>query len=231
MRSPLFLALLIAVSGCAIARPLAPPESVVEFGEGYVDDRFDGASLAVVVGAYDVQDLGGVRAHLGASSEEQSAVDSAYVAFFAGAVPLAFSEAHLRLGEVHVIDQRDSRSLSAGGHPADGARLSFSAFDSGPDLVLLIDTLHVYRARYTDTVSGPPDANGIPSSRISMRETARIDSDIVLWDNREGRVAASGRLEAEEAMEIVPSRRLYAGAVAEFAEQLGKKTPVVRVVP
>ena len=166
--------------------------------------------LAVVLGPAAVADEG-VAKHLGGTPET---ANSTYHAFFADRLPLAFlTTAQVR--ETRVLDPAAYDHAGSGPRPSDGTQLTFEGFD--PDLVLFVDTLRVSRATYLGNVMGGGPATG---------STLRLDTDIVLWDNRTGREVASGRLETEEGLPNFQIRKGYEDVVGEFVEQLAQFTPV-----
>ena len=209
-------AFVLLLTGCANYVSDAPPDSRIDVSDAYAEDALATASLAVVVGEVVVTD-DAVSTHLGGAPE---AAGATYRAFFARQLPTAFGTA--RVGRVEVVDAAALGLATA--RPADGARLD--ALDA--DFVLLLDTLHVRRATYyRETIPVQPgQAAGPPALRQTAEENLRIDTGIVLWDNRSGAEVAAGRLDTERELVFARSRAVYEDAVREFVEQLARFTPL-----
>lgn len=210
------IAALMALSGCAGTVSSTPPDSRIDVAEAYAEGALAQASLAVVVGAVAVTD-DAVAEHIGGTA---GTMDETYRSFFIDTLPTAFRTA--QTGRVEVVGA--SALGLATTRPADGDR--FETLDA--DFVLLLDTLHVDRAVYY--ISTPGTVN--PQTGASSRQTTadvnlRIDTNIVLWDNRRGAEVAAGRLDTERGLSAFNrSRATYEDAVREFVEQLARFTPL-----
>ena len=211
---------LLVLAGCASPISDLPPASRIDVAEGYAES-LDDAALAVVVAGVTVTD-DAVATHLGGDVVD---MDETYWTFFAAQLPVAFRTA--RVGEVRVFT----------GDVAPGAQqfLDKRAFEFGdfePDLVLLLDTLHVRRATYyTHHTTGVGGVGQPPAATTTTsQQKLRIDTDVVLWDRAREAEVASGRLETERALEpIGRSRSQYEDAVRELVEQLARFTPLEMV--
>lgn len=213
-RRSIFVLLGCALAGCASTTiGSRPPESQVRVDQAYVADPAAPPRLAVVLGPVAVTDSVGVARHVGGTPGDAA---STYRAFFAERLASAvFEGAHV--GEVRVLEPAAYARDGAGPRPADGARLSFDDFE--PDLVLLLDTLHVRRTSYIFVGLNGPDND----------ENLRLDTRVVLWDNEGGREVASGPLETERGLNKMSGRATrgsYEAAVGEFVEQLARYTPI-----
>ena len=204
------------LSGCAGPVSSAPPDSRIDIADGYAEDALADASLAVVLGPVSVTDEG-VAMHLGGSTAD---MDATYRAFFASEIPDAFAIA--RVGEVTAVEG------AALGVPAtlppSGTR--FESIDA--DFVLLLDTLHVDRATYYRSTPGTVNPQtGMQMQTTTKSENLRVDTDVVLWDNRRGALVAGGRLDTERGLSPLESKETtYKNAVREFVEQLARFTPL-----
>ncbi len=197
-----------------------PPHSNLSVAADYGTLDVEGASLAVVLDASSivVDDAEAVLAHVGEGVDAPTVLRSLIEVRF----PAALKE-EAPFGEVFVVDPADLPPSALA--PTSGT--TFEVVGRTPDFVLYIDSLHQYRAKYpSGGIAGLGGAPGMPGMGGGFTQAVRDDVDYRLWDNRAGRLAASGRVESEENITLIPGRGAYVGAVEEMAEKLTQELRV-----
>ena len=184
---------LLAFGGCATYS--VPPRSDFTV---QTPVSVDGATMAVVLDAntFLLDDASAVATHVGGGDDPKESMRE----LLAVVLPRALRE-EAPFGAVTVLD-----AAALTGSLAD------IAAEAGTDLVLVVDGFHQYRARYQTPM--------MMGSGGSQSQAVRQDVDYRLWDARAGAEVASGRVESEEQIPLVPNRRNYVGAVEEMAEKL-----------
>lgn len=176
-----------------------------------------GGTVGVALVSVDVEDREGVTAHIRPGDPE-----TVYHAFF-----LSRFSAHLEQkaqidgvlpGDLGEFDAKDEWE------PVPGQVLSVGG--QSPDWVLIVRNASI--AREVETYTNAPATSSSPifQPQTTEKKTLQNSADVVLWDNREGRVVALGVLEATESMILAPTRQYYSSMIAEMVKQLVSASPL-----
>lgn len=200
---PLLLVALLVLSGCATYS--VPPRSDLTAEATVTRNYVGGKDLTVVLDAdlFTIDDASAVRAHVGKGDPAEVMRE-----FIATLLPQAILD-ETPLREVDVVERSEISTT----RPEPGETVTVG--EETPTFVLYVDGLHQYRAKYSNGDMFNPGTG--------TTQAVRNDVDYRLWDNQTKQKIASGRVESEETIPLIPNRRNYEGAVEEMAEKLSQR--------